>query len=182
DSTTRFQILYITQHPDSSILRSLSTDIRLTEEELELLTDRMYSTVRNPMNPGVGIAAPQVGINRRIVWVQRYDKIGRPWEVFVNIRITNMSDTVKPRSDGCLSIPGVSGKSLRAIWCEVEYDLPDGTRVSERINHEYTAHIFQHEVDHLDGIIWTDRKPIQGMIIIDGDPDEYEGEIMPRID
>ncbi len=182
DSADRMEIMYYNQQPDSIILRTISTDIRLTEQELALLTDRMYATVRNPQNPGVGIAAPQVGINRRVVWVKRYDKVGKPWEVFINIRITALSDTLKLRNDGCLSIPGVSGQSWRAIWCDVEYDLPDGTHCTERISHEYTAHIFQHEIDHLDAILWIDRRPSSKNEIIEGNPNEYDGEIMPSID
>ena len=182
DSADRMEILIYNQQPDSMILRTVSTDIRVTEPELPLLTDRMFATVRNPQNPGVGIAAPQVGINRRVVWVKRYDKVGKPWEVFINIRITALSDTLKLRNDGCLSIPGVSGQSWRAIWCDVKYDLPDGTHCTERISHEYTAHIFQHEIDHLDAILWIDRRPSSKNVIIEGNPNEYDGEIMPSID
>ncbi len=182
DSAVRMQLMFLNEQPDSIILRNRSREIRLTEPELELLTDRMYSTVRNPQNAGVGIAAPQIGINRRIIWVRRYDKVGKPWEVFHNIYITDMSDTVKARNDGCLSIPGVSGQSLRAIWVEVEYELPDGNRQTERITQEYTAHIFQHEIDHLDGIVWLDRRPTTKLVIIDSHPNEYDGLIMPDID
>ncbi len=182
DSAVRFELMYINEQPDSLILRTISRDIRLTETDIDLLTDRMYATVRNPMNPGVGIAAPQVGVNRRIVWVKRYDKTGKPWEVFFNVRITDMSDTLKLRSDGCLSIPGVNGQSYRAIWCDIEYDLRDGTHVTERVTHEYTAHIFQHEIDHLDGIIWTDRRPTGKQVVIETAPDVYDGKLMPRVD
>ncbi|MEI7596350.1 MAG: peptide deformylase [Bacteroidota bacterium] len=157
DSATLMELMYFHEQPDSVILRKISTNINLNEPQLDLLLDRMYTTVRNPSNQGVGIAAPQVGINRRICWVKRYDKAGYPWQVIINAKITALSDTVLARADGCLSIPGESGNSLRAIWCTVEYDEVNGTHKIETIKHAYTAHIFQHEIDHLDGIVWLDR-------------------------
>jgi len=123
----------------------------------------MLKTVKNPAHPGVGIAAPQVGINRNATWIQRYDKgtfTSHPFEFYINPKITAYSDTVKLKSDGCLSVPNPpTGQdfSYRAIWINVEYDLPDGTHKKERINHEYTAHIFQHEIDHLNAIMYLDR-------------------------
>lgn len=145
-------------YDDSLVLRKNSGNISdFNSYYLKLLMDRMYKTVIDPQHPGVGIAAPQVGINKRVIWVKRYDKAGAPFECYLNSYITAYSDTVKLRSDGCLSIPGVSASSWRAIWVDVSYDLPDGSHYSERIVHEYTAHIFQHEIDHLNGIVFLDR-------------------------
>lgn len=157
DSAMRILNYFI--YEDSLILRKQSIDINFNDTAtLFYLTDRMHKTCLGA--GGVGIAAPQVGINRNIIWVQRWDKgniNSHPWEVYFNPVITKYSDTVKQRNDGCLSIPGVSGTSWRAIWVDVEYFLPDGSKKSERINHQYTAHIFQHEIDHLNGIVWLDR-------------------------
>lgn len=167
-------------------MRAQSTNVVLGEENLQHLTDRMKQTV---LGEGVGIAAPQVGINRNIIWVQRYDKgsIIHPWELYFNPRILNYSDTVALRSDGCLSVDycatqyDIAGNSYRAKWIDVEYYLQDGTYVIERINHQYTAHIFQHEIDHLNGIMYFDRQVEEipeKLIIIEGD--SYEG--LPAID
>jgi peptide deformylase len=154
-------IMYVMNYfvfADSLVLRTKSTNVDLTDTTtLFHLIDRMYATVNNPANLGVGIAAPQVGICRKIIWVQRYDKVGHPFETYLNPVITRYSDTTKHRADGCLSIPGVSASSIRAIWVDVEYDLPNGNHFIERISHEYTAHIFQHEIDHLNGILFIDR-------------------------
>lgn len=167
-STTKMYVLDICTQPDSLILRTNSTNVIIGEENLEYLTDRMKKTV---VGTGVGIAAPQVGINRRIIWVQRYD-IGtavHPWGLYFNPRIVNYSDTFALLNDGCLSVPdacetanGITGKSYRATWVDVEYYLADGTFVQERINQAYTAHIFQHEIDHLDGIMFFDRQDSPG--------------------
>ncbi|PLW92565.1 MAG: peptide deformylase [Marinilabiliales bacterium] len=145
-------------YSDSLVLRSFSSDItNFKSPYLDLLISRMLKTVKNPQNPGVGIAAPQVGINKRVIWVKRYDLSGNPFQCYLNARITQYSDTVKLRPDGCLSIPGVSASSYRAIWVDIEYNLADGSHYTERITHEYTAHIFQHEIDHLNGVVFLDR-------------------------
>ncbi|MCX7696300.1 MAG: peptide deformylase [Bacteroidales bacterium] len=141
---------------DSIILRKKSSRITdLNSPFLKLLISRMYKTVI--IEQGVGIAAPQVGINKRVIWVQRHDKPSKPFEVYINPWIVSYSDTLEQRNDGCLSIPGVYGKSWRAIWVEVDYFTPDGQHIREKIKHKYTAHIFQHEIDHLEGILWIDR-------------------------
>jgi peptide deformylase len=157
-SNDRMRVLSYFNYEDSLILRKNSGNISDFESiYLKTLKDRLYKTVTNPANPGVGIAAPQVGVNKRVIWVKRYDKAGAPFECYINAYITAYSDTLKYRPDGCLSIPGVSGSSWRAIWVDIIYDTPDGVRRSEHITHEYTAHIFQHEIDHLNGMVFLDR-------------------------
>ena len=158
DSALRILNYYI--QADSLILRKQSRNVNFNDTTtLFYLTDRMFHSVIQ--SGGVGIAAPQLGINRNIIWVQRYDKgtlSSHPWELYMNPVITRYSDTTKLRSDGCLSLPGTSGlSSWRAIWVNVEYDLPNGTHKAEHISQEYTAHIFQHEIDHLNGIVFIDR-------------------------
>jgi peptide deformylase len=154
DSALRVLNYFI--YADSLILRKQSRNVNFNDTAtLFYLTDRMFKSV--VAEGGVGIAAPQVGINRDIIWVWRNDKPSHPWELYFNPVITQYSDTLKQRSDGCLSIPGMSGQSWRAIWVNVEYDLPDGSHHAEHISQAYTAHILQHEIDHLKGIVWLDR-------------------------
>jgi len=158
-SNDRMRVLNYYVYEDSLILRKNSGNVNdFGSYYLGLLKDRMYKTVTNPANAGVGIAAPQVGINKRIIWVKRYDKSGAPFECYYNAYITAYSDTVKLRADGCLSIPSTSGSSWRAIWVDIAYDKTDGTHCTEHISQEYTAHIFQHEIDHLNGMVFLDRQ------------------------
>lgn len=164
-ATDAFTIMNYWIQPDSVILRTPSVEISLDEDNfdnLKLLTDRMKEAMIGAN--GVGIAAPQIGINRRVFWVQRYDKgVVRPYEVYFNPTILSYSGTNVNRQDGCLSVPrGLDWPtsinfSYRYPTIEVEYYLIDGTRVVETISHAYTAHIFQHEIDHLDGIMFMDR-------------------------
>lgn len=160
ESDSLFYVMNFFIYADSLVLRTQCRDVNLNDTTtLFRLIDRMYTTVTNPAHEGVGIAAPQIGICRNVIWVQRWDKGGLnpPFEVYLNPRITNYSDTSAYRSDGCLSIPGVSENSWRAKWVDVEYDRIDGTHNHERISQAYTAHIFQHEIDHLNGILFIDR-------------------------
>ncbi|OFY93564.1 MAG: hypothetical protein A2309_09305 [Bacteroidetes bacterium RIFOXYB2_FULL_35_7] len=176
DENTFMRVMNIYLQPDSAILRSVSLPIMPCDTTtLTHLMNRMYKTVRNPAHPGVGIAAPQVGINRRAFWIQRYDKLpanNPPFEFYINPRIIAHSDTTFLDPDGCLSVPTGSGypvlvtKTYRWIWVLVEYNLIDGTFICEKIVHPYTSHIFQHEYDHLDGTMYFDHSGSKNLRIV----------------
>ncbi|HUH51303.1 MAG TPA: peptide deformylase [Flavobacterium sp.] len=137
-------------------LTSVSKDISHKAKELELLIDRMYLTVTDLTDGGVGIAAPQVGINRNIIWVQRFDKKDEPFEVYLNPKIVWRSKLIRKGMEGCLSIPEIREDVYRNYVIEIEYLTRRGEKRSEKVE-GFTAVIFQHEVDHLNGILFTDR-------------------------
>ena len=145
---------------DSMLLKAPCRD--LSDEELqsdlyEMLVRKMVSTVRSPQQGGVGLAAPQVGIRRRIVVIQRLDKRGSPFEVYPNIRILeHLGDTVRG-TEGCLSIPGKRGTVPRSEGVVVQWTDPQTLKAVTDTVYGFTAVIFQHEADHLDGILYTDR-------------------------
>lgn len=145
---------------DSTILRAKSTDLspeELKSARLKTLLDKMLYTVTDPSQDGVGIAAPQVGINRRIILVQRLDKEGEPFQAYVNVRIDSLFGPCVAGQEGCLSVPGYRGTVVRSNGVVISYaDIETGERLSEQVE-GFTARIFQHECDHLDGIIYTDR-------------------------
>lgn len=156
------RIFLTTIYSDSLILRKQSIDVRPDSNDAVLMTliKRMRATLAT--TTGVGIAAPQVGINRNIIWVKRLDKPGKPFEVYLNPKIVmTSSNTVLFNGDGCLSIPGINGRTLRWAAVGIEYDLLDGTHHSEVVqgttSTNFTAIIFQHEIDHLNGILFIDR-------------------------
>jgi peptide deformylase len=164
DSSQAFTILNYWIQPDSVILRTLSTEISLDEDNydnLRLLADRMKVAMLGAN--GIGIAAPQIGINRRVFWAKRFDKPNQPLEVYFNPTIINYSGINAMRPDGCLSVPRgaqwptSNTSSYRYRTIEVEYYLIDGTKVQETISDANTSHVFQHEYDHLDGIMFMDR-------------------------
>ena len=152
-------VLYVTTlWQDSTILRTPSTNLshrELQSAVLQTLEAKMLRTVTDPSQDGVGIAAPQVGINRRVVWVQRLDKEGEPFECYENIQIDSLFGETVLLEEGCLSVPPLRGRVPRSSGVVVSY-LRDGKRVTETVE-GYTARIFQHECDHLDGILYIDR-------------------------
>lgn len=140
---------------DDAFLRGKAFDIDPTDPLLAPLAARMLETVKKA--PGVGIAAPQVGISRRAVWVQRMDKPGKPFEFYINPRITEYGPEKAIGWEGCLSVPAGFGRVERSTAVTVVHDVAGNGPISERIE-GFTAVIFQHELDHLDGILFVDRK------------------------
>ncbi len=117
---------------------------------------KVFSEITDPSQDGVGIAAPQIGINRRLILVMRYDKPGEPIEPYLNIQIDSLLGEKVPGPEGCLSLPPYRGIVRRYPRVQISYVKPDGTPVTEKVE-GYSAIIFQHECDHLDGILYTDR-------------------------
>lgn len=166
-SDSIMRVLTIEDESDLAVLRSSSTDLSLAglqSDEYDRLAELMVATVTHPSQDGVGIAAPQVGINRRIVAVQRFDKEGEPFEVYPNIRIVWASDSVAMGPEGCLSVPDRRGDVLRSQEIVIEYaDMKAASSAKDTIPmvrdtvSGFTAVIFQHEVDHLEGILYIDR-------------------------
>ncbi|MDP5172271.1 MAG: peptide deformylase [Bacteroidia bacterium] len=153
------RIFVITNYEDSLLLRSKSEDIipNPKDKELQHFLLRLQRTVTDSMAMGVGIAAPQVGILKNIVLVQRFDKEGFPFEAYLNPVIRQYSEKKRPCREGCLSIPGrVDTTQDRSYAILIEYDRPDGSHNIEMVE-DFTAVIFQHEIDHLHGIIYLDH-------------------------
>lgn len=156
DRNVPMRILQVTVQEDLKVLQTVSADVSLKDEALQLLTQRMYATVKDTANPGVGIAAPQVGINKNVIWVQRFDKPGEPFEVYLNPKITWRSALMRKGTEGCLSIQDIRGDVLRNYTIKISYYGLDGKHHHEMVE-GFTAVIFQHETDHLLGILFTDR-------------------------
>ena len=153
------RVMSISNHADSVLLRSECqpmTQEMVGSEELQTLCRRMLATVNDPENEGVGIAAPQVGVSRRMVAVQRYDKQGAPFEFFLNPEIVAMLGEKQLGGEGCLSIPDMRGEVMRAQSIVLKYRDTDFVEHTETVE-GFTAVIFQHEVDHLDGVLYIDR-------------------------
>lgn len=161
------RVLTIQDSIDLAVLRAVSCDFsakELMSEQFTKLGRRMVATVTHPSQDGVGIAGPQVGLNRRIVAVQRFDKEGEPFEVYANVRIVWMSDSLACGPEGCLSVPDRRGNVLRSQQIVIEYaDLAslshscDDIPMARDTVSGFTAVIFQHEIDHLEGVLYIDR-------------------------
>jgi peptide deformylase len=161
------RVLTLQDSIDLAVLRAVSCDFSAKEmmsEQFTKLGRRMVATVTHPSQDGVGIAGPQVGLNRRIVAVQRFDKTGEPFEVYANVRIVWLSDSLAYGPEGCLSVPDRRGNVLRSQQIVIEYaDLAslshscDDIPMARDTVSGFTAVIFQHEIDHLEGVLYIDR-------------------------
>ena len=152
------RVMSIANEQDSLLLRTPSKPLNkklLQQDEFQTLCFRMLATVQNPENEGVGIAAPQVGILRRLVAVQRFDKEGKPFEFFINPEIVDKDSTLVAGGEGCLSVPEIYEDVERSQRITLRYYDADFVQHEEVIE-GFTAVIFQHEIDHLDGKLFID--------------------------
>ena len=132
------------------VLRTPARPVESFDDALRKLADDMLQTMRDA--PGVGLAAPQVGVDRRLFVFDSGERSG----ALCNPAIVWMSDETQEAEEGCLSIPNVYFPVMRALHVRVEAQDLFGATVVEEVS-EFEARIFQHEIDHLDGILFVDR-------------------------
>lgn len=154
--TEKLRVLQITNEKDLTVLTTTSADLKFDDPSIAILEKRMFSTVQDPEHAGVGIAAPQIGINKNLIVVQRFDKVGEPFESYINPKIIWRSKFIRKGVEGCLSIPDRREEVLRSNTIRLQYISKEGKIKEENIE-GFTAVIFQHEVDHLYGILYPDR-------------------------
>lgn len=145
---------------DSIFLREIAKPLTKADIESEYfsnLTNSMLLTVTNPENEGVGIAAPQVRISKQLIAVQRLDKENEPFEFYINPKIVNTLGEKQLGGEGCLSVPGYRGNVERYRNITIEYNHISTFEVVSETIEGFTAVIFQHEIDHLNGIIYIDK-------------------------
>ena len=154
-------------------LRQKALKIRHAEESLKTLAADMHETM--DAAPGVGLAGPQVGVMRRIIVVHVPE--GYLEEDSPDIRMTLLNPEIvkgygeEIGTEGCLSIPGWVGDVRRMTRIRVKASVLDNRHV--RIKAEgWFARILQHEIDHLDGILFVDRMDEGVELEPDTDPDE----------
>ncbi|MDD4333114.1 MAG: peptide deformylase [Patescibacteria group bacterium] len=151
------KILTILTIPNQ-ILRKKSEDVsskKLAEKKLQALALNMVKTMKE--RDGVGLAAPQVGENIRLITVNTKDGV----LILFNPKITKNSFAKEWAEEGCLSVPGVYGKVRRNKKINCVYFNISGEK--KKISAEgLLARVIQHEIDHLDGILFIDKaKDIQ---------------------
>lgn len=152
----KLRVLQITDKKDLDILTATSSDLKYNDPSIPILEKRMLMTVQDPEHAGVGIAAPQIGINKNMIVVQRFDKVGEPFESYINPKIIWRSKLTRKGVEGCLSIPDRREDVLRSYTIRLQHINREGKIIEENIE-GFTAVIFQHEVDHLYGILYPDR-------------------------
>lgn len=152
--------LIIETGDDNEILRSVSDIIKPAEmKQYRSLADSMIKHIKNPDNGGVGLAAPQVGVNKRLIVVslmKTYDDETYRTIAMVNPEIIEHAENKVKWEEWCLSVPGETGDVERWEWVKVSFIDPEGRKYALRLE-SLAARIVQHEIDHLDGVLFTDK-------------------------
>ncbi len=146
------------------VLRRKARTVTTFDKSLQTLIDDMVETMRAA--PGVGLAAPQVGISQRVIVVEYAEEEeaaeGQPPKevkprlyVMVNPEIVKASTETEMGVEGCLSVPGLVGEVERKQMIQVRGYNRRGQPMKLKVS-GWLARIFQHEIDHLNGILFTD--------------------------
>jgi peptide deformylase len=169
--------LYIRKYPHPC-LRAENSEV--TKEEIETgqiskLTKEMFTLMY--ATDGCGLAAPQVGINKRIMV---YNVSGDPkrWLdeiVMINPKIVEYSDGKDIEIEGCLSFPKLRGEVERSKWIKVEALTLKGKPIKKKFV-GWDARVFQHEYDHLDGVVFPDRMTEQSKVAAKNQLDQWIAE------
>lgn len=156
DKSEPLRVLQTSDEKDLIVLRADNLELDPKDTVLKELINRMFQTVTDENKPGVGIAAPQIGINRRVFLAQRLDKPEQPFEFFVNPEIVWYSKILRKGEEGCLSIAEAYDTVYRSYAIQITYFDLEGKHFQEVVE-GFTAVIMQHEMDHLNGILFTDH-------------------------
>ncbi len=140
------------------VLRRKAKPVTRFDDTLQTLIDDMIETMRQA--PGVGLAAPQLGVSERVIVVEyseneEDENAPKKLYVVVNPEFKELSPETELGVEGCLSIPGLQGEVERSL----EVRLKGLTRHGQPIRIKargWMARIFQHEIDHLNGVVFTD--------------------------
>ncbi|MEK6751741.1 MAG: peptide deformylase [Chloroflexota bacterium] len=154
-------------HLPEPILRRKAKPVTRFDKDLQTLIDDMIETMREA--PGVGLAAPQINISQQLAVVEyaegeeddeeeNEDAPAKPKKLYVliNPEIAKVSDEKVMGVEGCLSIPGLIGEVERHEAIQVKALNRHGSPVKLKVD-GWMARIFQHEIDHLNGVLFTDK-------------------------
>ncbi|MEO8530458.1 MAG: peptide deformylase [Deltaproteobacteria bacterium] len=151
-------------HPDPR-LKAVTKSVSIITPDLERLADDMLETMYQA--PGIGLAAPQVGVMARLLvmdCVKEKDKAGRPM-VLINPRVTWSSDGLNTYEEGCLSVPEFYEDVTRPAEVRVQWLGLNGVEEEEQFAGLWATCV-QHEIDHLDGKLFLDYlSPLKRQLI-----------------
>ncbi|HAS72578.1 MAG TPA: peptide deformylase [Clostridiales bacterium UBA8960] len=133
------------------ILRKVAKEVTAFDGKLQVLVDDMIETMHNA--DGVGLAAPQIGVLKRVIVFDLYDEDGPM--ALINPRFINQCGS-QMEEEGCLSLPGRHGIVERPLAVTVQFEDVSG-ETYEIEGEELLARVLCHEIDHLDGILYIDK-------------------------
>ncbi len=181
------RILRIDDEEDRKILKTRCFDVKLPNSGLRQLAADMFETMHAAN--GVGLAAPQIGLTQRLAVIhipapveEQPDgtlvEVGEEQNyVLINPEIVKASEQEVVGQEGCLSLPGWYGDVPRAAWVTVEFSDLDGRRQRLRKAGGLLGRALQHEIDHLNGVLFTERmRDLSTLRDLSKEPDQPAGE------
>lgn len=167
-------VLRVRKYGDPALRRRASEVGEITPE-IRKLVDDMVETMYDEV--GIGLAAPQVGVSLRLIVIA--DDASRQVRALVNPVIVDR-DGERTAEEGCLSIPGIFAPVSRAVRVRVEARDLDGAPVMLE-GRELLARVFQHEIDHLDGVLFVDHlSPMKRQLLVTRWKKEHRNEGLTR--
>lgn len=145
-------VFRVTLYP-APVLRKVALPVEAFDEDLAHTVEAMFERMR--ASSGVGLAAPQVGLRRRILVL---NPTGEPEDdlALINVTITDRFGPESAFEEGCLSFPEIYGEVTRPDSCRLTAQKVDGTAVELEFD-GFTSRVIQHEYDHLEGVLLVDR-------------------------
>jgi peptide deformylase len=142
----------LTLYPEP-VLRKVAEPVAAVDDEVRAVVEAMFELMGR--SNGVGLAAPQVGLQKRILVL---NATGKPEDALalVNVQILDRSGPSTIYEEGCLSFPGIYAEVKRPELCKVRATSPTGEPI-EREFDGFVSRIIQHEYDHLEGVLLVDR-------------------------
>ena len=137
------------------VLRKKTRAVKKFDDQLTQFVDEMFETMA--VSGGIGLAAPQVGKSKKVIVIDTMEPGGR--YALVNPKITWVSKEQEPFNEGCLSLPGMEGEVFRPREIRVRAQrASDGEEITIQASN-LLARVLQHEIDHLNGILFIDHLP-----------------------
>ena len=167
------------QTNDAPVLRQKAIPVEEINADLPPFIESMFETMYEAQ--GIGLAAPQVGVSKRIIVVD----IEKHHPEYPRIALINPIITLaigeELGEEGCLSLPGVRGMVRRAAIVKVEGLLPNGDKIEFDASN-LMARVLQHEIDHLNGVLFTDLLRPEDQELLEPQPEPSEKTVIENED
>lgn len=191
--------------PPHESLKTVASEVSLTDKSLWAICCDLVDTLQAQSEPaGVGLSAPQIAKSKRVFVARVSDSEDGPLQLFVNPKYASVSEALTSkkesyqRLEGCLSLPDLYGVVLRHVWVEMRYwtlsvacediasmDADEFLELLEEKTETYDgfmSRVIQHEYDHLDGILFTQRVLQQGGTLYEVGEDERGKDVLYEVE
>jgi peptide deformylase len=166
----------VTVEDNDAVLRKRAEPVKKFTPKVRRLVRNLIETMQEA--PGVGLAAPQVGISQRIIVIDVPEEEGQPLAgkpfALINPRVEPTSSETEEGMEGCLSVPGLVGEVMRPTTIHVRARNEWGKPLDFQAG-GFVARVIQHEADHLEGILFVDRT--DKVYEITSEDEESEGAV-----